>query len=112
VAPPAGSADTSHAYLRVEHGFRDRHDRLRRCPPLRLVGLWALGFVPDPGDVELLAAAASDADPRVRFAAIGSIPDPAGNDDEFRALRVCWMSTGVAGELWVHLSWLRFVVLS
>jgi hypothetical protein len=38
-------------------------------PELRLVGLWALGFVPDARDVELLTVAANDADPRVRSAA-------------------------------------------
>ncbi|MEU6073757.1 HEAT repeat domain-containing protein [Micromonospora sp. NPDC047074] len=55
-------------------------------PELRRVGLWALGFVVEAQDVELLAAAAADADPRVRSVAIGSIPDPAGDDRAFQVL--------------------------
>ena len=43
-------------------------------PELRLVGLWALGFVPDAQDVELLASAATDADPRGQVQ--GSRRDP------------------------------------
>jgi HEAT repeat protein len=55
-------------------------------PQLRLAGLWALGFVVDARDVELLAAAATDADATVRSTAIDSIPDPANNDQAFRVL--------------------------
>ncbi|WUR58052.1 HEAT repeat domain-containing protein [Micromonospora chokoriensis] len=55
-------------------------------PELRRVGLWALGFVVDAQDVELLAAAVTDADPEVRSLAVGSIPDPAGDDWAFDAL--------------------------
>jgi HEAT repeat protein len=55
-------------------------------PELRRAGLWALGFVVEAQDVELLAAAATDADPKVRSIAIGSIPDPAGDDRAFGAL--------------------------
>jgi hypothetical protein len=55
-------------------------------PELRRVGLWALGFVVEARDVELLAAAATDVDPTVRSMAIGSIPDPAGDDHAFRVL--------------------------
>jgi HEAT repeat protein len=50
---------------------------------LRLTGLWALGFAEEPSDVEVLAAAAKDRDPRVRSTAIGAIPDPAGNEHAF-----------------------------
>ncbi|WDQ02209.1 hypothetical protein PVK74_10520 [Micromonospora chalcea] len=46
---------------------------------LRRAGLWALGFVVEAQDVELLAAA--DADPRVTSVAIGSIPNPAGETE-------------------------------
>lgn len=55
-------------------------------PELRRVGLWALGFVVEAQDVELLAAAAADSDARVRSVAIGSIPDPAGDDFAFAVL--------------------------
>lgn len=55
-------------------------------PELRRVGLWALGFVVEAQDVELLAAAATDADPKIRSMAVGSIPDPAGDDQAFGAL--------------------------
>ncbi|MFI7517044.1 HEAT repeat domain-containing protein [Micromonospora echinofusca] len=53
---------------------------------LRRAGLWALGFVVEAQDVELLAAAAADADLRVRSVAIGSIPDTAGDDRAFQVL--------------------------
>ncbi|MEV7226014.1 HEAT repeat domain-containing protein [Polymorphospora sp. NPDC051019] len=53
---------------------------------LRREGLWALGFLTDARDTELLAAAATDPDPRVRSMAIGSIHDPAGDDRAFRTL--------------------------
>ncbi|MBQ0977954.1 MULTISPECIES: HEAT repeat domain-containing protein [Micromonospora] len=55
-------------------------------PELRRVGLWALGFVVEAQDVELLAAAVTDADPEIRSMAVGSIPDPAGDDWAFGAL--------------------------
>ncbi|MFI5490501.1 HEAT repeat domain-containing protein [Micromonospora echinaurantiaca] len=56
-------------------------------PELRRAGLWALGFVVEAQDVELLlATAATDADPRVRSVAIGSIPNPAGGDRAFQVL--------------------------
>jgi HEAT repeat protein len=55
-------------------------------PELRRVGLWALEFVVEAQDVELLAAAATDADPTVRSIAIDSIPDPVGNDQAFDVL--------------------------
>ncbi|MFI7575620.1 HEAT repeat domain-containing protein [Micromonospora sp. NPDC049497] len=55
-------------------------------PDLRRVGLWALGFVIDAQDVELLSAAAIDTDATIRSIAIGSIPDPAGNDRAFHTL--------------------------
>ncbi|MEV0392433.1 HEAT repeat domain-containing protein [Polymorphospora rubra] len=55
---------------------------------LRREGLWALGFLVDARDTELLAAAATDPDPRVRSVAIGSIHDPAGDDRAFRTLVV------------------------
>ncbi|CCH19779.1 hypothetical protein MILUP08_44656 [Micromonospora lupini str. Lupac 08] len=55
-------------------------------PELRRVGLWALGFVVEAQDVELLTAAVTDADPKVRSMAVGSIPDPVGDDCAFRAL--------------------------
>ncbi|WP_433262189.1 HEAT repeat domain-containing protein [Micromonospora vinacea] len=55
-------------------------------PELRRVGLWALGFVVEAQDVELLATAVTDADPEIRSMAVGSIPDPAGDDWAFGAL--------------------------
>ncbi|MEH0937637.1 HEAT repeat domain-containing protein [Micromonospora psammae] len=55
-------------------------------PELRRVGLWALGFVVEAGDVELLAATAADVDPEVRSRAIRAIPDPAGDHQAFRVL--------------------------
>jgi HEAT repeat protein len=55
-------------------------------PELRCVALWALGFVAEAQDVELLTAAVGDADPKVRSAAIGSIPDLASDDRAFGAL--------------------------
>ncbi|GGO14247.1 HEAT repeat domain-containing protein [Micromonospora parathelypteridis] len=55
-------------------------------PELRRVGLWALGFVVEAQDVDLLAAAVTDADPEIRSMAVGSIPDPAGDDRAFAAL--------------------------
>ncbi|MCZ7373419.1 HEAT repeat domain-containing protein [Micromonospora sp. WMMC250] len=55
-------------------------------PELRRVGLWALGFVIEAQDVELLTPAMTDADPEVRSLAVGLIPDPAGNDTAFEAL--------------------------
>ncbi|MGQ5261938.1 HEAT repeat domain-containing protein [Micromonospora sp. ZYX-F-536] len=56
------------------------------APELRRVALWALEFVVDAHDVELLAAAMTDADAKVRSIAVGSIPDPANDDRAFRAL--------------------------
>jgi HEAT repeat protein len=53
------------------------------APELRRVGLWALGFVAGAQDLDLLAAAASDADPAIRSVAVGSIPGPAGDDRAF-----------------------------
>ncbi|MER7333624.1 MULTISPECIES: HEAT repeat domain-containing protein [unclassified Micromonospora] len=53
---------------------------------LRREGLWALGFVAEAQDVELLAAAATDADPRIRSVAIGSLPDSAADDRAFEVL--------------------------
>jgi hypothetical protein len=53
---------------------------------LRREGLWALGFVVEAQDVELLAAAATDAESRIRSVAIGSIPDSAGDDRAFHVL--------------------------
>jgi HEAT repeat protein len=55
---------------------------------LRRVGLWALGFVAEPQDVELLLAAATDPDPEVRFEALGALPDPAGDERALRTLVV------------------------
>ncbi|MFK4245988.1 HEAT repeat domain-containing protein [Micromonospora chokoriensis] len=55
-------------------------------PELRRVGLWALGFVVEPQDVQLFAAAVTDVDPEIRSMAVGSIPDPAGDDWAFGAL--------------------------
>lgn len=56
------------------------------APELRRAGLWALGLVVEAQDVELLAAAVTDADPRVRSVAIGSIPNPATGDRAFQML--------------------------
>jgi HEAT repeat protein len=53
---------------------------------LRRVGLWALGFVEEPGDVDILAAVATDPDPEIRSVAIGSIPDPARDDRAFHVI--------------------------
>ncbi|MCO1594025.1 HEAT repeat domain-containing protein [Micromonospora sp. RHAY321] len=56
------------------------------APELRRVALWALEFVVEAHEVELLAAAVTDADAKVRSIAVGSIPDPANDDRAFRAL--------------------------
>ncbi|MEV4388313.1 HEAT repeat domain-containing protein [Micromonospora sp. NPDC049580] len=53
---------------------------------VRRVALWALGFVVEAEDLDLLAAAAADTDPTVRSIAVGSVPDPAGDDRAFRLL--------------------------
>ncbi|MET7747774.1 HEAT repeat domain-containing protein [Micromonospora sp. NPDC005367] len=55
-------------------------------PELRHVGLWALGFMAEAQDIELLAATSIDSDPKVRSMAVGSIPDPATNDRAFDVL--------------------------
>ncbi len=55
-------------------------------PELRRTGLWALGFVLEGQDVELLVTATTDADPGIRSMAVGSIPDPVGDDRAFDAL--------------------------
>ncbi|RKN26164.1 hypothetical protein D7044_30480 [Micromonospora musae] len=55
-------------------------------PELRRVGLWALGFVAEAQDIELLTAASADSDSKVRSMAIGSLPDPATNDRAFEVL--------------------------
>ena len=56
------------------------------APGLRRMGVWALGYVAGAQDLDLLAAAASDADPGIRSAAIGAIPDPAGDERAFGVL--------------------------
>ncbi|MFG2059127.1 HEAT repeat domain-containing protein [Micromonospora sp. NPDC048930] len=53
---------------------------------LRREGLWALGFVAEAQDVELLAAATTDADPKIRSVAIASIPDSTADDRAFKVL--------------------------
>ncbi|GAA0367309.1 hypothetical protein GCM10009541_07130 [Micromonospora gifhornensis] len=55
-------------------------------PELRRTGLWALGFVLDAQDVELLVTATTDDDPGIRSMAVGSIPDAVGDDRAFDAL--------------------------
>ena len=55
-------------------------------PELRHTGLWALGFVAEAQDIELLAAAATAVDATVRSTAIGSIPDPDGDDRAYRVI--------------------------
>ncbi|GAA1390721.1 HEAT repeat domain-containing protein [Catellatospora chokoriensis] len=55
-------------------------------PGLRHTALWALGFVAQAQDFELLAAAAADPDPQIRSTAIGSMPDPADDDRAFDAI--------------------------
>lgn len=55
-------------------------------PELRRVGLWALGFVVEPEDNELLAAAVADTDPEVRCLAISTLTDPGGDDRAFGAV--------------------------
>ncbi|GAA1535135.1 hypothetical protein GCM10009827_061700 [Dactylosporangium maewongense] len=55
-------------------------------PELRHTGLWALGFVAEAQDIELLAAAATAVDAAVRSTAIGSIPDPDGDDRAYRVI--------------------------
>lgn len=52
-------------------------------PELRRTGLGGLGYVAEAQDLDLLVAAAADPDPAIRCAAIGSVPDPAGNDRAF-----------------------------
>jgi HEAT repeat protein len=51
---------------------------------LRRIGLWALGFVTEAQDADLLLAAAADSDPRIRSTAFGSLP--ADDDRTFPAL--------------------------
>ena len=53
---------------------------------LRRVGIWALDFVLEPEDIELLVEAAIDSDPEVRSMAIDLIPAPAGNEQVFALL--------------------------
>lgn len=55
-------------------------------PELRRTGLWALGFVAQAQDTDLLAVAATDVDPDIRSMAIGSILNPATDDRAFRVL--------------------------
>ncbi|GAA3248547.1 HEAT repeat domain-containing protein [Dactylosporangium siamense] len=56
------------------------------APERRRAGLLALGSVAGSGDLELLAEAATDADPQIRLMAIEAVPDPAGNDRAFQVL--------------------------
>lgn len=56
------------------------------APELRRAGLWALGYVAGAQDLDLLAAASSDADPAIRSVAVGAIPDPADDDRAFGML--------------------------
>jgi HEAT repeat protein len=56
------------------------------APELRLAGLWALGYVAGAQDLDLLAAAASDADPAIRSVAVGAIPGHADDDRAFGVL--------------------------
>ncbi|SNT01780.1 HEAT repeat [Actinoplanes regularis] len=51
---------------------------------LRRTGLWALGFVSEPQDTDLLLAAAADSDPRIRAMAYGALPT--ADDRAFQAL--------------------------
>jgi HEAT repeat protein len=57
------------------------------APELRRTGLWALGFVVEPADLDLLAPAVADPDPRIRSLAIGSVPLPEGFDVLLAGLR-------------------------
>jgi HEAT repeat protein len=56
------------------------------APELRRAGLWALGFVAEAQDADLLAGAATDIDPEIRSIAIGSIMNPAADDRGFHVL--------------------------
>jgi HEAT repeat protein len=56
------------------------------APELRRAGLWALGFVAEAQDADLLAAAATDIDPEIRSIAVGSIMNPAADDRGFHVL--------------------------
>ncbi|OIJ69749.1 HEAT repeat domain-containing protein [Streptomyces mangrovisoli] len=49
---------------------------------LRRAALWLLGFVPDPGDLPLLARAAGDPDERMRSTAVGTIGSHSGSSAE------------------------------
>ncbi|MEV0734086.1 HEAT repeat domain-containing protein [Polymorphospora sp. NPDC050346] len=55
-------------------------------PELRRTGLWALGFVVESADADLLAAAVNDPDPRARSLAVGSLQDPSENNRTFDVL--------------------------
>lgn len=56
------------------------------APALRRAGVWALGFVAEAQDADLLATAATDNDPEIRSIAIGSIMNPAADDRGFHVL--------------------------
>ncbi|MEU9829734.1 HEAT repeat domain-containing protein [Micromonospora chersina] len=60
-ADPAGCRPFVLSFIAAEH--RD----------LRAAGLWALGYLIQPRDIEVLQQALSDADPQIRRAALGSL---------------------------------------
>lgn len=60
-ADPVGCRPTVLSFIAAEH--RD----------LRDAGLWALGYLIQPGDIEVLQQALTDADPRIRQSALGTL---------------------------------------
>ncbi|GIH01788.1 HEAT repeat domain-containing protein [Plantactinospora mayteni] len=58
---PAGCRPTALSFVATEH-----HD-------LRAAGLWALGYLIQPSDIEVLQQALTDADPQIRRAALGTL---------------------------------------
>lgn len=55
-------------------------------PARRRQGLWALGFVVDAADLDLLASAAVDPDPKIRSIALGSLGSLSADDRAFAVL--------------------------
>jgi len=75
LADPAAGRATAREFLALD------------TPGLRRAGLWALGFMVEPADLDVLAPAMADPDPRIRSLVIGSVPLPEGFDVLLGGLR-------------------------